>query len=113
MPYAKVITFWHGSIASIPTCWAYCDGNNGTPDLRDRFVNCLGDAYGLDFTGGSQDHKHTFTANPHFHGILGGGAISRSGNFQRETDNTEPTGETSDDVRLPPYKSLVPIMYTG
>ncbi|WP_350306938.1 hypothetical protein [Photorhabdus viridis] len=23
-----------------PTGWAFCDGNNGTPDLRSRFVMC-------------------------------------------------------------------------
>jgi hypothetical protein len=27
-----------GSLASIPTGWHLCDGTNGTPDLRDRFV---------------------------------------------------------------------------
>ena len=29
---------WHGAIATIPNGWALCDGNNGTPDLRDRFI---------------------------------------------------------------------------
>lgn len=32
------IIMWSGSIASIPTGWALCDGANGTPDLRERFV---------------------------------------------------------------------------
>lgn len=32
------IGMWSGSIASIPTSFALCDGNNGTPDLRDRFI---------------------------------------------------------------------------
>ncbi len=32
------IIMWSGSIASIPTHWALCDGTNGTPDLRSRFV---------------------------------------------------------------------------
>jgi len=32
------ISIWSGSIASIPAGWALCDGNNGTPDLRGRFV---------------------------------------------------------------------------
>jgi hypothetical protein len=29
---------WSGSIASIPSGFALCDGNNGTPNLLDRFV---------------------------------------------------------------------------
>ena len=33
-----IIVAWSGPIASIPKGWALCDGTNGTPDLRDRFV---------------------------------------------------------------------------
>ncbi len=32
------IIMWSGSIEEIPDGWALCDGANGTPDLRDRFV---------------------------------------------------------------------------
>ena len=32
------IIMWSGTIASIPAGWYLCDGNNGTPDLRDKFV---------------------------------------------------------------------------
>ena len=32
------IMMWSGSIASIPSNWKLCDGTNGTPDLRGRFV---------------------------------------------------------------------------
>ena len=33
-----VIVMWSGAIADIPTGWTLCDGSNGSPDLRDRFV---------------------------------------------------------------------------
>jgi hypothetical protein len=33
-----LIAMWKGSIASIPAGWALCNGSNGTPDLRDKFV---------------------------------------------------------------------------
>ena len=33
-----MVTMWSGSIDKIPTGWALCDGTNGTPDLRGRFV---------------------------------------------------------------------------
>jgi microcystin-dependent protein len=32
------IIMWSGKIADIPSGWYLCDGNNGTPDLRDRFI---------------------------------------------------------------------------
>lgn len=33
-----VIVMWSGTIATIPSGWALCNGSNGTPDLRNRFV---------------------------------------------------------------------------
>jgi microcystin-dependent protein len=33
-----VIVMWSGKIADIPSGWALCDGTNGTPDLRDKFI---------------------------------------------------------------------------
>ena len=33
-----MIMLWSGSIVDIPAGWALCDGENGTPDLRDKFV---------------------------------------------------------------------------
>ncbi len=32
------IIMWSGPIDKIPTGWALCDGQNGTPDLRGRFI---------------------------------------------------------------------------
>ena len=39
------ILLWSGSIATIPANWALCNGNNGTPDLRNRFVVGAGSTY--------------------------------------------------------------------
>jgi len=33
---------WSGDNSSIPKGWTLCDGANGTPDLRDRFVEGVG-----------------------------------------------------------------------
>lgn len=33
-----IICMWSGTIATIPSGWNLCDGNNSTPDLRDRFI---------------------------------------------------------------------------
>lgn len=41
--------------SSIPTGWAICNGANGTPDLRDRFIVSVGDRYSLGETGGYEE----------------------------------------------------------
>jgi microcystin-dependent protein len=68
---AGVITMWSGSVASIPLGWVLCNGSNGTPDLRDRFVVGAGNNYSVNATGGADSvtlttnqipsHTHTFT----------------------------------------------------
>ena len=57
-----LIMMWSGSVASIPAGWALCDGQNGTPDLTDRFVIGAGGDLAPGATGGSSTHTHTATA---------------------------------------------------
>jgi len=73
---AGVIVLWSGSIGSIPAGWVLCNGSNGTPDLRNRFIVGAGSTYAVDATGGSADaivvsHTHSATSvvtDPgHFH----------------------------------------------
>lgn len=51
-----VIVMWSGSVATIPTGWAICDGTNGTPNLTGRFVvhadADTGGTYNVGGTGG-------------------------------------------------------------
>lgn len=35
---AGVILLWNFTIATIPSGWVLCDGTNGTPNLRNRFI---------------------------------------------------------------------------
>jgi len=61
------IIMWSGSVISIPSGWYLCDGNNGTPDLRNRFVVGAGSTYTPAATGGSADaitvsHSHSLSA---------------------------------------------------
>ena len=61
-----IIMMWSGSSATIPYGWYLCDGNNGTPNLRDRFVVGAGNTYAVGATGGSADAtlvSHTHTAS--------------------------------------------------
>jgi len=60
-----MIMLWSGAIGSIPSGWNLCDGTNGSPDLRDRFVIAAGGSYSVGQTGGSADSivvSHTHTA---------------------------------------------------
>lgn len=137
---AGMIMLWSGSIGSVPSGWALCNGSNGTPDLRDRFVVAAGSTYAVNATGGSADaivvsHTHTATSvvtDPgHTHGIAGSTA-----NVPTNSNQSYPTGSTTNVVsgsavtgitvattnatagtsgtgaNLPPYYALAYIMKT-
>ena len=62
-----MILLWSGSTGSIPSGFYLCNGSNGTPDLRDRFIVGAGGNYTVAQTGGSADaivvsHTHTATS---------------------------------------------------
>ena len=67
------IIMWSGTIASIPSGWSLCDGSNGTPDLRDRFVvgataDTSNTTYPLlrpDSFGGTYTHNHGAATGNH------------------------------------------------
>jgi hypothetical protein len=52
VPIGSILA-WSGSIGSIPAGYQLCDGTNGTPDLRDRFIVTAGNDYAVGATGGS------------------------------------------------------------
>jgi microcystin-dependent protein len=65
---ANIVIMWSGTINEIPNGWLLCDGSNGTPNLRNRFVCGTGSKYTLEETGGNKDavlvsHTHTVTLN--------------------------------------------------
>ena len=79
------ILLWSGSVASIPGGWALCDGNNGTPNLTDKFVIGSGSSYNPAATGGSADAivvSHSHTVDSHTHGV---GTLS--GSLSGSTDS--------------------------
>ena len=62
-----LIAIWSGAVGSIPSGWYLCNGQNGTPDLRDSFILGAGNTYAVGATGGSKDaivvsHTHTATS---------------------------------------------------
>ena len=92
---AGAILLWNGSVASIPSGWYLCNGSNGTPDLRSRFVVGAGSTYAVAATGGSADaivvsHSHSASVSDpsHSHSIgigatsTGGYGLSVAGGYQ-------------------------------
>jgi hypothetical protein len=137
---AGMIILWSGSLGSIPSGWALCDGTNATPDLRNRFVVAAGSTYATGTTGGTADsivvsHTHTATVTDpgHLHtfggyitNVNGGGtsaAIGGSGYQPSAGTNTGTattgisvsngsTGVSGTNANLPPYYALAYIMKT-
>jgi hypothetical protein len=137
---AGIISMWSGSIASIPSGWFLCDGANGTPDLRNRFLVGAGSTYAVAATGGSADatlpsHTHTITDSGHTHTFVqmdsysgffnptaldvipGGNTIVGNHTSASNIINTNTTGISVDsagssatNANLPPYYALAYIM---
>jgi hypothetical protein len=66
---------WYGSSLDIPTGWALCDGSNGTPDLRGRFILGAGGAYNLSATGGAESVTSSAEGS-HNHGGVTGATVA-------------------------------------
>lgn len=75
-----MILMWSGATNAVPRGWNLCDGTNGTPDLRDRFIVGAGNSYRVGDIGGSASvvltvnqipsHSHTMEeAGEHRHMI--------------------------------------------
>ena len=107
---AGIILLWFGSIVNIPTGYVICDGNNGTPDLRNKFVVGAGDTYAVDDTGGSADHTHAFTDDGHTHTIPVGTDIAPGDGFLPVTTFSTASGTTDAGSTLPPFHALAYIM---
>lgn len=52
-----MIVLWSGTASDIPNGWVLCDGDNGTPNLTDKFV--LGAGGSMAASGGAASHQHT------------------------------------------------------
>jgi hypothetical protein len=134
------IIIWSGSVASVPSGWYLCNGSNGTPDLRDRFVVGAGSTYTVADTGGSANaivvsHSHTATSTVtdpgHSHGTSiyynasgGSNGPEASSVFDNTTEivsatqttgitvttTTASAGSSGTNANLPPYYALAYIM---
>ena len=119
------IIIWSGNGSNIPTGFVICDGNNSTPDLRDRFVVGAAGTYNAGDTGGANtvtltvneipSHSHPGRFWPH------GGSVNISypglpghsgGNVSQSSSGTGSTGGGAAHENRPPYYALCYIMKT-
>ncbi len=112
MTISGIIVIWSGAIVNIPTGWVICDGNNGTPDLRNNFVVGAGDTYAVDANGGAVNHNHGFTGDGHAHELGAGVVIAAGASVTKTSTNIPGTGTTDNGSSLPPYYALAYIMKT-
>lgn len=138
-PIDKSITSLSLLSSSIPIGWAVCDGTNGTPDLRGRFVLMPQDdivptssqkwssIHPIGSTGGNESHILTIAEMPS-HNHAGGNTTALSVNSSANNGaqllfgmgspgtwcsaygQTNPTGGSLPHNILPPYYTLVYIM---
>ena len=112
MQIPGIIVIWSGPIVSIPSGWVICDGNNGTPDLRNNFVVGAGDTYAVDANGGAVNHTHPFLSDGHTHDLVAGTDIAAGTDFSGTTATGNVSGTTDATSNLPPYYALAFIMKT-
>ena len=119
-----MIIMWNSTVASIPTGWVLCDGNNNTPDLRNRFVVGAGTGgnYSPGDTGGAnsvtltldQIPAHTHTWDRQDVSINNGYRPwpANNNDCSRSTQNTGSAGGGQSHENRPPYYALCYIMKT-
>lgn len=74
------IIMWNGE--NIPDNWHLCDGTNGTPDLRDKFIVGSGASYAVGNTGGENTHTLTLDEIPeHEHNLTLAKTVSSNNNY--------------------------------
>jgi len=102
------IVIWSGLVSAIPANWQLCDGTNGTPDLRTRFVLGANDDGEVGVTGGSDSHSHTFTGDGHEHALkaIGLPNIGTDSFRKDETTTDEATGTTDISSHVPRFYAL-------
>ncbi len=118
-----MIMLWYGPIADIPSGWALCDGNNNTPDLRDKFVICAKEddsgvaktnVHGyLEQTGGQNFHVHDVLGDGHAHDLSAGNEFvdaSPAGDHAHHTSTSVITGTADNRWNIPVFYALAYIM---
>lgn len=139
LPIGTIITYYNSTnFNSVPSGWVICDGQNGTPDLTNRFVLGQGTSsttnntsiygsnaydsnihFNIGDTGGSTTHLITQEEMAHHHhGIIGeqGGSSDGSGygligsDYTAEFTDANNFTDAIEHENMPPYHVLRYIM---
>lgn len=111
------IVIWSGTQDNIPTGWAFCDGQDGRPDLRDKFVLGAGATHSVGEEGGSEEVTLTVAQMPsHRHDVYwranatgfghDGYATRADSTGSEDTGRTGPSGSSQPHPNMPPYYTL-------
>lgn len=117
-----VIVMWSGTVNNIPDGWALCNGSNGTPDLRGRFVLGAGGSYSVSTKGGAEvvtlteaqmpTHGHiysTFQTSAKTTTSTSSSAVYFA-NSNTSSNGTATAGSSQPHENMPPYYALCYIM---
>lgn len=115
-----LIAMWSGAANKIPSGWVLCNGANGTPDLRNRFIVGAGSSYSVGATGGSESvtltveqmpmHNHAINGIDLMHIQEGKTAIRCMKDTQK--NGSDYAGSNTPHENRPPYYALCFIMKT-
>ena len=115
---AGMIMMYNGS--SAPSGWAICDGQNGRPDLRDRFIVGTGSSYSLGNTGGANSvtltlnqipaHTHTYERTDVGIDVSDRPWPASNNDCDMTNQNTSSAGGGQSHENRPPYYALMFIM---
>lgn len=109
------VMIWPGTVDTIPSNWALCDGQDGRPDYRDIFLLGAGPNHAAGSTGGEETHTLTVAEIPsHNHSVSMGNnyasngnyiaSINKAGTYSTKTGNA---GGGSPHNNMPPYKAVL------
>ena len=74
------------------TGWHICDGTNGTPDLRGRFILGASDGHAVGSTGGEENHTLNVNEMPsHTHVLYGSDSDSANAFTKHEDESDAPS----------------------
>jgi microcystin-dependent protein len=97
MPY--MIVMYKGDAGAVPAGWAICNGQNGTPDLRDKFVACAGSKKALNSTGGGKNILTAANLPPHNH-LISGKTRSKGNHYHKLNCDKDDGGNPNKDFAM-------------
>lgn len=123
------IVVWSGTAEDVPEGWSICNGENGTLDLRDKFVLGAGTAHDVGETGGSEEvtltvaqmPEHTHDVFEHYSytvansrtGFVSGAIAINKENTLLQPNALKTSGSSQPHPNMPPYYTALYIQKTG